>query len=167
VSCGVGIPHLLYTEEQLMDFNPNFKLHPPLRTAEDQKALREGLLDGTLDMVSSLHQPINPEIKNLDFVESEAGSVGLEAAFIVLQNHFPLAKVISFLTRGKKRFGIEEPPFNVGAPADLTLFTPHGNAEFEESQLYSSSKNCMFIGTPTRGTVYGCIRGEKIQMNLS
>ena len=167
VSCGVGIPHLLYTEEQLMDFNPNFKLQPPLRTAEDQKALQEGLLDGTLDMVSSLHQPINPEIKNLDFVESEAGSVGLEAAFLVLQNHFPLAKVISFLTRGKKRFGIEEPPFNVGAPADFTLFTPHGNAEFEESQLYSSSKNCMFIGTPTRGTVYGCIRGEKIQMNPS
>lgn len=166
VSCGVGIPHLLYTEEELMDFNPNFKLQPPLRTAADQKALREGLLDGTLDMVSSLHQPINPEIKNLDFVESAEGSVGLEAVFPVLQNHFPLEKVISFLTRGKKRFGIEEPPFEVGAPADFTLFTPYGTGIFDEDQLFSTSKNCMFVGTPTRGVVYGSIRGEKIQMNL-
>jgi len=166
VSCGVGISHLLYTEQELIDFNPDFKIQPPLRNTEDQKALREGLLDGTIDMVSSLHLPVNPEIKNLDFVESEMGSVGLEAAFQVLQNHFPLAKVISFLTRGKKRFGIQEHPFEVGAQADLALFTPHGSGIFEEKHILSSSKNCMFVGTPTRGSVYGCIRGEHFQMNL-
>ena len=109
VSCSVGIPHLIYTDKELLDFNPNYKIQPPLRGAEDQKALRQGLLDGTIDMVTCLHQPINPELKDLDFVNSEPGSIGLEAAFKVLQNQFPLEKVISFLTRGKKRFGINCP----------------------------------------------------------
>ena len=165
VSCGAGIPHLLFTERELIDCDPNFKVTPPLRAMEDQKALREGLLDGTIDMVSSLHQPINPELKNLEFVQSEPGSIGLEAAFVVLQKQFPLEQVISFLTRGKKRFGIADPEIKIGAPADLSLFTPKGNGLLNKDDLYSSSKNCMFIGTPTQGKVYGSIRGENLQIN--
>ncbi|MEO2099813.1 MAG: dihydroorotase [Flavobacteriaceae bacterium] len=165
VSCSVGIAHLLYTDQELTDFDPNFKIYPPLRGADDQKALRQGLLDGTIDMVSSLHQPINPELKNLEFVRSEAGSIGLEAAFKVLQNQFPLEQVISFLTRGKKRFGIDQHNFKLGTTADLTLFTPNGSGVLSEQDLYSTSKNCLFNGATTKGNVYGCIRGEKIQLN--
>ncbi len=165
VSCSVGIAHLLYTDKELIDFNPNYKILPPLRGIEDQKALRNGLLDGTIDMVTSLHQPINPELKDLDFVNSEPGSIGLEAAFKVLQNQFPLEKVISFLTRGKKRFGIEDNSFELGSSADCTLFTPNGSGSLSINELSSSSKNCMFIGAPTKGTVYGCIRKKRIQLN--
>ena len=71
VSCCVGIPHLLFTDENLLEFDTDFKIIPPLRNSNDQKALREGLLDGTIDMITSLHQPINPEIKNLEFVQSK------------------------------------------------------------------------------------------------
>lgn len=165
VSCSVGIAHLLYTDNELLDFNPNYKILPPLRGIEDQKALRKGLLDGTIDMVTSLHQPINPELKDLDFVNSMPGSIGLEAAFKVLQNQFPLEKVISFLTRGKNRFGIEENNFELGSSADLTLFTPFGSSILDDDEIYSSSKNCMFVGNPTKGAVYGCIRKDNIQLN--
>ena len=165
VSCCVGISHILYTDEKLIDFDPNFKIIPPIRTARDRKALREGLLDGTIDMISSLHQPINPEIKNLEFVRSEAGSIGMEAAFKVLQEQFPLEKVISFLTRGKSRFGIEDHHFKLGALADLTLFTPFGSEILTNEQLSSTSKNCMFIGEPTKGEIYGSIRGKKIHIS--
>ena len=165
VSCSVGIAHLLYTDEELIDFDTNYKIHPPIRSIEDQKALRQGLLDGTIDMVTSLHQPINTELKDLDFVSSEPGSIGLEAAFKVLQNQFPLEKVISFLTRGKKRFGIEENSFKLGSSADFTLFTPNGSGNFGIDELFSTSKNCMFIGTPIKGNVYGCIRNDKFQLN--
>ena len=165
VSCSVGIAHLLYTDNELLDFNPNYKILPPLRSIEDQKALREGLLDGTIDMVTSLHQPINPELKDLDFVNSMPGSIGLEAAFKVLQNQFPLEKVISFLTRGKNRFGIEENNFELGSSADLTLFTPFGSGTLDDDEIYSSSKNCMFVGNPTKGAVYGCIRKDNMQLN--
>ena len=101
ISCAVGVPHLLFTDKKLEDFDPNFKIIPPLRTDTDKNALREGLLDGTIDMITSMHQPINPELKDLDFVQSEPGSIGLEACFVVLQDKFPIEKIISFLTRGK------------------------------------------------------------------
>ena len=165
VSCGVGIPHLLFTDENLMDFNSHYKIFPPLRSASDQRALREGLLDGTIDMVSSMHQPINPELKDLEFVQAHEGSIGLEAAFGVLQNHFPLEKVISFLTRGKKRFGIQNTGFKIGAIADFSLFTPSGTSVFTKENIYSTSKNCMFIGADIKGSVYGCIRGTKHHLN--
>ena len=102
ISCGVAVAHLHATEEDLMDFDANFKIIPPLRSSKDQRALREGLLDGTIDMVTSLHQPLNPELKDLEFVRAKEGSIGLEASFGILLNYFPLVKVISFLTRGKK-----------------------------------------------------------------
>lgn len=165
VSCSVGIPHLIYTDENLMDFNSAFKLLPPLRSATDQRALREGLLDGTIDMVSSMHQPINPELKDLEFVSAHEGSIGLEAAFMVLQNHFPLEQVISFLTRGKTRFKIGNTPFEVGTKADLSLFNPNGSSVFSSQHIHSTSKNCMFIGTPIKGSVYGSIRGKHLQLN--
>lgn len=165
VSCGVGISHLLFSDNELLDFDPNFKVLPPLRGIEDQKALREGLLDGTIDMVSSLHQPVNPERKDLEFVQSEPGSIGLEAAFVVLQKQFPLEQVIAFLTRGKKRFGIADPEIKIGMPADLSLFTPKGSGYFDVEAIFSTSKNCMYIGTPSQGKVYGCVRGENLQIN--
>ena len=165
VSSSVGIAHVIYTHDQLMDFDPNFKITPPLRAKEDLQALREGLLDGTIDMVSSMHQPINSERKDLEFVQSMEGSIGLEASFRVLRNQFPLEKVIDILTRGKKRFGIENYVFKEGIPADLSLFNPNDSGTLKTEDLHSTSKNCMFIGSPTKGTVYGCIRGEKIQLN--
>ena len=84
---------------------------------------------------------------------------------MVLQNEFPLENVISFLTRGKRRFGVDNNPFEEGCTADFTLFTPNGMGILTSDQLYSTSKNCMFIGKPTKGKVYGCIREKKIQLN--
>ena len=118
-----------------------------------------------IKLITKTSTTINTELKDLDFVSSEPGSIGLEAAFKVLQNQFPLEKVISFLTRGKKRFGIEENNFKLGSSADFTLFTPNGSGNFGIDELFSTSKNCMFIGTPTKGNVYGCIRNDKFQLN--
>ena len=92
ISCSVGVPHLLFTDKELIDFDANFKIIPPLPTDTDKNSLREGLLDGTIDMITSMHQPINPELKDLDFVQSEPGSIGLEACFVVLQDKFPIEK---------------------------------------------------------------------------
>ena len=165
VSCCVGISHLLFTDQNLLEFDTNFKIIPPLRNSNDQKALREGLLDGTIDMISSLHQPINTEIKNLEFVQSKEGSIGMEAAFKVMHKCFTLDKIITFFTRGKKRFGIEDFNFKIGSLADMTLFTPYGSDIFKIEDINSTSKNCMFIGAETKGKIYGIIRGEKIHLN--
>lgn len=165
ISCGVPIAHLHATEENLLDFDANFKIIPPLRNSKDQRALREGLLDGTIDMVTSLHQPLNPELKDLDFVRAKEGSIGLEAAFGVLLNYFPLDKVIAFLTRGKAAFKINNTGFEIGSTVDLTLFTPKGSRSLEKIHLHSTSKNCLFLGSKIKGTVYGSLRGSALQLN--
>ncbi len=165
ISCGVPIAHLHATEENLMDFDANFKIIPPLRNSKDQRALREGLLDGTIDMVTSLHQPLNPELKDLEFVRSKEGSIGLEAAFGILLNYFPLDKTISFLTRGKAAFKIKNSGFKVGSTADFTFFSPKGSSTLEKTHLHSTSKNCLFLGSTIKGTVYGSLRGDSVQHN--
>jgi len=165
VSCAVSIAHLHASEENLMGFDSAFKIIPPLRSLKDQRALREGLLDGTIDAVTSLHQPLNPEIKDLEFVHSKEGSIGLEAAFGILLNYFPLDKTIAFLTRGKSIFKIQDSGFQIGTPADLTCFSPKGNKKFTKEQIYSSSKNSLFLGSTVKGNVYGCLRGNSIQLN--
>ena len=65
VSCSVALANLCYTEEALFGFDTRFKVTPPLRTETDLAALKEGLLDGTIDMVSSHHQPLNKELKQV------------------------------------------------------------------------------------------------------
>ena len=69
------------------------------------------------------------------------------------------------MTRGKKRFGIEDHNFKLNTPADLTLFTPIGNGIFSSKNIHSSNKNCMFLGMPIKGKVYGCIREDKVLLN--
>ena len=165
ISCGVPIAHLHATEENLLDFDANFKIIPPLRNRKDQRALREGLLDGTIDMVTSLHQPLNPELKDLEFVSAKEGSIGLEAAFGILLNYFPLDKVINFLTRGKNAFKIEDSGFKIGSFADFAFFSPKGSITLEKAHLHSSSKNCLFLNSTIKGTVYGSLRGNFIQYN--
>jgi dihydroorotase len=165
ISCGVAVAHLHATEEDLMDFDANFKIIPPLRSSKDQRALREGLLDGTIDMVTSLHQPLNPELKDLEFVRAKEGSIGIEASFGILLNYFPLVKVISFLTRGKKAFKIKDSGFELDETADFTLFSPKGSSTLEKSDLHSTSKNCLFLGSTIKGKVYGSLRGNTLQLN--
>jgi dihydroorotase len=116
-------------------------------------------------MVTSLHQPLNPELKDLEFVRAKEGSIGLEAAFGILLNYFPLDRVISFLTRGKATFKINDFGFKIGSTADFTFFTPKGSKTLKKSHLHSTSKNCLFLGSAVKGTVYGSLRENFLQYN--
>ena len=164
VSCSVALANLCYTEEALFGFDTRFKVFPPLRTETDRAALKEGLLDGTIDMVSSHHQPLNKELKQVEFEHATAGTVGLEAAFCLLNTLFPTQKVIQFLTKGRTTFGLKTTKIEEGQPANLSLFTPNGAGKFTAKDLHSTSQNCAFIGHNTQGKVYGSINGDKIAL---
>ena len=164
MSCSVALANLCYTEEALFGFDTRFKVFPPLRTETDRAALKEGLLDGTIDMVSSHHQPLNKELKQVEFEHATAGTVGLEAAFCVLNTLFPTQKVIQFLTKGRTTFGLKTTKIEEGQPANLSLFTPNGAGRFTAEDLHSTSQNCAFIGHNTQGKVYGSINGDKIAL---
>ena len=165
VSCSVGLPQLIFDDTELENFDPNFKVFPPIRSKTDQQALRAGLLDGSIDMISTMHEPVNIENKKLEFENATAGILGLESCFGLLNKVFPLDKVIDFLTRGTKYFDIPMNKIVVGATADLTLFDPEKSYRYSEEDLKSTSKNSPYLGMELQGRVLGSINNGVLTLN--
>jgi dihydroorotase len=166
VTCSVALHNIFFTDDFLSDFDTNFKVLPPLRTKKDCEALIEGLKDGTIDMITSDHNPLDIEHKKVEFDYAKYGTIGLESAFGALQTIFTTKKAISLLTNGKERFQITERPIAEGEKADLTLFNPSTNYTFKKEDILSKSKNSAFIGQKLKGKVYGVIANSKILINL-
>jgi dihydroorotase len=166
VTCSVALHNIFFTDDFLSDFDTNFKVLPPLRTKKNCEALIEGLKDGTIDMITSDHNPLDIEHKKVEFDYAKYGTIGLESAFGALQTIFTTKKAISLLTNGKERFHITERPIVEGEKADLTLFNPSTNYTFKKEDILSKSKNSAFIGQKLKGKVYGVIANSKILINL-
>ena len=161
ISASVPIANLVFNDDVLDGFNSNYKLSPPIRDKEDQKVLKEGVLDGTIDVVTSHHQPMNPELKKVDFNTAEYGTIALETMFGLLNKLFSIEKVIDILTKGRSIFNLEKPKIEVGANACLTFFDPSKRNKFTSDNILSTSKNCAFIDMEIIGKVYGCINENK------
>ena len=86
ITCSVAVHNLFLTDDELHDFDGNKKVNPPLRTSEDTNALLKGLKDGTIDMITSDHNPIDIEHKKVEFSTAKDGTIGLESAFGVLNS---------------------------------------------------------------------------------
>lgn len=162
VTCSVAIHNLVLTDDLLHDFDTNYKVLPPLRTQGDCDALVEGLKDGTIDMVTTDHNPITIEDKKIEFDYAKYGTIGLESAFGVLQTIFTTKKAISLLTQGKSRFGVIESSINEDTVANLSLFNPDTTYQFGKSHIKSKSNNSAFLGRTLKGETYGIIANNKI-----
>jgi dihydroorotase len=162
VSCSVAVHHLVMTDEKLEGFDTRFKVSPPLRTESDRKALVAGILDNTIDMITSDHNPMDIEHKKMEFDTAKNGTIGLESAFGALMTVLPLEKVIEKLTSGKAIFGIENQAIKEGGVANITLFNPEGNSIFGKSSILSKSKNSAFLGMEIKGQVYGILNQGKL-----
>ena len=165
VSCSVAIHNLFFTDDILSDFNTAYKVLPPLRTKNDVEALLEGIKDGTIDMVTSDHNPIDIEHKKIEFDHAADGTIGLESAFGALQSLFTLKKTIELLTKGKTRFGMETTPINMGNKINITLFNPDTKYTFSANNILSKSKNSIFENQDLKGKVYGIISNNQISLN--
>ena len=150
ISCSVAIHNLILTDEVLHDFNSNYKVNPPLRTRKDNEALLEGLKDGTIDMVTSDHNPIDIEHKNIEFDHAMFGTIGLESAFGVLNSIVSTKKAVSLLTQGKERFGQTNTAVSIGTKANLSLFNPDTKQKFGLKNILSKSKNSCFLDYTTK-----------------
>ena len=165
ISCSVAIHNLIFCEDKLKDFDTRFKLLPPLRTDLDRKALIHGVKDGTIDMVTSDHCPIDIDNKKMDIDNALFGSIGIESFFGALLNIFSLEMTIKILTSGRERFGIESSEIEVGNYANISLFLPSNNYIVDKFNIKSKSKNSAFIGTKLKGKAIGSIVGNKICLN--
>ena len=167
VSCSVAIHNLMMTDEQLDGFDTRYKLMPPLRESKDQKALLKGLKDGTIDMVTSDHQPMDIEHKKVELEHAAYGSLGLETALGSLCTIMDAEDAALLLNRGKERFGVSQQSIQIGAQADLTLFTADGKAVVSKESILSSSKNSAYLGKELKGTVLGVINNNTFFENPS
>nr|WP_321235461.1 dihydroorotase [uncultured Psychroserpens sp.] len=162
VTCSVAIHNLIFTDEHLKTFDTNFKVLPPLRTQKDIDALIEGVKDGTIDMVTSDHNPIDIEDKKIEFDYAKYGTIGLESAFGALNSIFTIKKAIELLTKGKERFGLDITPISVGNVANLSLFNPNNTYTLSKQHLWSRSKNAIFEGYELEGNIYGIISNNQL-----
>ncbi len=167
VTCSVAISNLIYTDKKLEDFDTKFKVWPPLREAQDQKALINGLKSGVIDMVTTDHQPLNIELKKTEFEHAAFGSIGLESAFGVLNKKLGLEQSINYLTRGKTRFNQLLSSIEVGQNVELTLFNPDVNWTFSETDIVSKSKNTICLGEKMKGKALGIINKKQFYVSES
>ncbi|MEB8329234.1 dihydroorotase [Flavobacteriaceae bacterium KMM 6897] len=162
VSCSVAIHNLIFTDENLVEFDTHYKTMPPLRTKNDVKALLKGLKDSTIDSVTSDHIPMDIELKRVEFDNAASGSIGLESAFGGLNNLLDLEMAIELLTKGRERFGLKTPIIKEGEKAALTLFDPDMEYTFDSENILSTSKNSMFLGAKLKGRALGIISNGQI-----
>ena len=162
VTCSVAVHNLVLTDEKLDGFDTRYKVSPPLRTEVDRKALIAGILDNTIDMITSDHNPIDIEHKKMEFDGAKNGTIGLETAFGSLLTVLPLEKVVEKFTSGKSTFSIENTSIKEGEIANLSLFNPNESWVFGKENIVSKSKNSAFLGTEMKGKVYGIYNQGKL-----
>lgn len=162
--------HLVLTEEQVRGFDARFKVNPPLRTADDVEAVREGLADGTIDIVATDHAPHTVDAKDCEWDCAAMGMLGLEASLRVVHETMvepgraSWRDVARFMSEAPARIGRAEEagrPIAVGEPADLCLYDPRPRAPFSAEDLRSKSVNSPYLGMELPGRVMATIfRGE-------
>ncbi len=152
VSCDIAAHQLAFTDEDLMGFDTKFKVYPPFRSEDDITALKEGLEDGTIDMVVSDHNSWDAEHKTLEFDAAEFGAVGLQTVFSVCLEHLGLEKTLEKLVYNpRKIFRLAETHIAVGQEADFTLFSTEEEFTCTEEWLKSKGKNTPFLGHGLKG----------------
>jgi dihydroorotase len=163
--------HLVFTDEELLTYDTNFKVNPPLRTTEDREALRAGLADGTIDAVATDHAPHAVEEKEAEFDQAPPGTIGLETALAAVLTHLVEAgamslpravEAMSTAPAGILGLGDHGGPIEPGRPANLVVFDPA--AEWAvEAPFASRSRNSAFLGRTLRGRVIHTLyRGELV-----
>ena len=159
VTCEVTPHHLFLCEDDITDtYNTNLKMNPPLRTADDAAALREGVLDGSIDCIVTDHAPHAPHEKDCEWEISFFGIVGLETSLpLILQNlvdtgMMSWARLVEVMAVNPRRL-LRLDPVSIaeGSAADLTLIDPKKSVEITPEYLKSRSKNSAWLGQTLTG----------------
>ncbi len=158
VTCDVAIANLCFTDEDLDQYDSNFKLNPPLRGKEDKKALWNGLLDGTIDAIVTDHLPQNPELKEVEFEYASEGMIMLQTALSLLLQNMPknagleiLIEKLSIAPRNIIKQTI--PTFEVGGTAEFVIFDTNSSWIMNAASNQSKSKNTNLFGKTLKGKV--------------
>jgi dihydroorotase len=162
VSADVSSYHLALDHSTLYEFDTNFKVKPSLRTTIDIEALKEGLSDGTIEVIVSDHTPQDIESKAVEFDNASFGMINLQTSFAVantiLNKEIGIEKIIrKFAINPRKLLKLPIPVIKEGEFANLTLFDPTLEWQLTETDIKSKSKNTPFLNIKLTGKPLGII----------
>ncbi len=170
VTAEVTPHHLILTEDLARTYDPRFKVNPPLRSADDVEAVREGLADGTIDVVATDHAPHAREDKDCEWAAGAFGMLGLETAFPVVMETMvgpgrlgwrAVADRMSEKPARIARLADQGRPIAVGEPATLVVVDPDARWTVDPSRSPSRSANTPFLEREMRGAVvHTVLRGR-------
>ncbi len=152
-------PHYFtLTESAVQKYGTHAKMKPPLRTSADVEAIKQGLKDGTIDIIATDHAPHAAELKNQSLDQAPFGIIGMPTLFSLIYNELILKKILTPLkavekvTRAPaKIFGLEAGSLKPGAPADIAIFNPEIKWTAAPQDFHSKSANSPFIGRAFKG----------------
>ena len=162
VTAEVTPHHLLLTDELVRSYDPIYKVNPPLRTADDVAAVREGLADGTIDIVATDHAPHPMEDKECEFAAAAFGMIGLETALSIVQQTMvdtgaltweQVAEAMSARPARIGRVAEHGRPLAVGEPAHVVLYDPTATRVVTPGDTASLSRNTPYAGHELPGRV--------------
>jgi dihydroorotase len=165
ITADVNSYHLILDETELLNFDNNCKVTPPLRTKDDVNALVNGLKDGTIDVICSDHTPEDIENKQCEFDNASFGMINLQTSFAMSNStgKLTLEELISKVTSSPREIlNINNPILKEGEEANITLFNPKAKWSLKEEDIISKSKNTPMIGRELTGEVYGIINNNQI-----
>ena len=169
VTAEVSPHHLLFCDEDIGDFDTNYKMNPPLRTRADNEGLLQGLIEGVFDLIATDHAPHTPFEKSQDFVSAPNGITGMDTALVSLHHHlvatgkFGWDLVIKrYSAEPRRLMGLPVASIEEGQLADLLLFDPAAQTTFTREFMKSKSQNTPFIDRTLKGSVDLVVLGEAI-----
>jgi dihydroorotase len=169
VTCDVSILNLCFTDEELLEFDENFKVYPPLRSESDRIALVQGIIDGTIDAISSNHSPQNIESKAVEFDYAEAGVLCQQFVFSwytkYLSEDIPIDIFISCLTeRPSSVLNQSLDTVEEGLEANLTIFDFNKIWQLNQSNNTSKSTNTHEWEKEQKGKVVGVFSNNCVKL---
>jgi dihydroorotase len=169
VTAEVTPHHLCLTDEAVRSLDPNLKMNPPLRGADDRSALLEALRNGTIESIATDHAPHARHEKEVPFEAAPFGVTGLETAFAVLYTELvepgllTLETLLERMSSGPARaYGLDEPRIEVGAPANLVLLDLERTWRVREDGFRSRSVNSWLLGRTLRGQVLTTVANGRV-----
>ena len=169
VTCDVTPHHCLLTDASLENYDTNFKVKPPLRTASDVEALIGGLIDGTIDAIATDHSPHSPEEKQVEILVAPFGSTSLETAFsalysgLVKSGKLALDVLVHKLVVAPRQIlGLEIPQLAPGAVANFSLWHLDATRKVSADSFYSRSRNSLFLAAELNAEIAAVCNKKKL-----
>ncbi len=164
----VNYLHLVHNDEQLLTFNTNYKVDPPLRSANDQNQLVKLFNKQKIDIICSDHQPLDQEVKLVEFDKASCGATGLQTLFSAMNTHIDKLDLETFVKciaiNPREIFQITLPDLEVGAQARVTLFDPKQAFTLNQQTNKSKSKNSPFWQVDLKGKILGIFGNNQTYM---